>query len=108
MTTLEQQIAHLQDYWNVPQEDIDLLVKLAVKDYFDKQAVKRTEFLNKAVMQMKANNIYNDEKTIAWEIENYNKYRDAKANKLNANKYKLTITDCATGNVVQEIYLPKN
>lgn len=33
MTTLEQQIAHLRDYWKVPQEDIDKLMKLAIKDY---------------------------------------------------------------------------
>lgn len=58
----------------------------------------------------------NDEKTIDWEIENYNKYRDTKlANKIPelppkdlANQYKLTITDCDTGNVVQELYLPNN
>ena len=44
MTTLQQQVEHFRDYWKVPQEDIDLLVKLAVKDYFDRQTVKRTEY----------------------------------------------------------------
>ena len=61
MTTLEQQIAHLKDYWKVPQEDVDLLVKLALADYFDKQTAKRTEFWNKAVIQMKEAGSYNEE-----------------------------------------------
>ena len=51
MTTLEQQIAHFKDYWKVPQEDIDLLVKLAVQDYLDRQTVKRTEFWDKPVVE---------------------------------------------------------
>jgi hypothetical protein len=57
MTTLEQQIEHFKDYWKVPQEDIDLLVKLVLEDYLTKQ----TEFWNKAVIQMKANNSYSEE-----------------------------------------------
>jgi hypothetical protein len=61
MTTLQQQVEHFRDYWKVPQEDIDLLVKLAVQDYFDRQTVKRTEFWNKAITQMKEAGSYNEE-----------------------------------------------
>lgn len=61
MTTLQQQVEHFKDYWKVPQADIDLLVKLAVQDYFDRQETKRTEFWNKAVIQMKEAGSYNEE-----------------------------------------------
>ena len=51
MTTLQQQVEHFRDYWKVPQEDIYLLVKLAVQDYFDRQTVKITKFWNKAIIK---------------------------------------------------------
>lgn len=35
MTTLEQQIAHFRDYWKVPQEDIDKLIKLVIANYLE-------------------------------------------------------------------------
>lgn len=44
-------------------------------------------------------------RTIEWELEQYAKHKAAKVSK---NKYKMTITDCATGDVVQEFYLPKS
>lgn len=35
MTTLEQQIAHFKDYWNVPQEDTDKLIELVLANYLE-------------------------------------------------------------------------
>ena len=61
MTTLEQQIAHFRNYWNVPQEDIDKLIELAIKDNNVKQAAKKEKFLYEAISRMKATNVHSEE-----------------------------------------------
>lgn len=35
MTTLEQQIAHLRDFWNVPEEELAKFRQLIIKDYLE-------------------------------------------------------------------------
>lgn len=48
-------------------------------------------------------------RTIEWELEQYALHKAAKQEATaTSNQYKITITDCATGDVVQEFYLPKS
>jgi hypothetical protein len=61
MTTLEQQIAHLKNYWNVPQEDIDKLMELVIKDYCNKELIRKKNLLYELVNKMKTDNIHNEE-----------------------------------------------
>jgi hypothetical protein len=49
------------------------------------------------------------ERSVQWELEKYAKHKAAKQEAISvSNQYKITITDEATGDVMQEFYLPKS
>lgn len=85
---------------NLSIKDILYTAKQIINPYVSPWATKPTD----------KDTVNIPERTIEWELEQYAKRRTSKLKSLKAfsNQYKITITDEATGDVVQEFYLPKN
>ena len=100
---------YLKYNYRLKAKALDLNPELSIKDllYVAKQIINPYKSPWATVTQPPVT--APPEGTIEWEIEQYVKHKAAKQKATAAsNQYKMTITDCATGNVVQEFYLPKS
>lgn len=60
MTTLQQQIEHFKEYWNIPEEELAKLRQLIIKDYLETKSKQLEKQLVNYCSQITFDNYYGE------------------------------------------------